>query len=373
MSDTARSAPSRAKATACDLPCPRAAPVMNTDLPSNRRPSPALPFPVVMTVVRSGGLEDGDDLADGALVALFSDELHHPPGLRRLDLGLGLVGLDLAQGLALLDLVAHPLQPGEDRHGLDGQPPLGDLDLARHAERSRARTERQAASTLSALSRMCCSIGGENGTGTFSRVTRRTGALRASKQNSPMDAAASLANEHSGVASSTTTTRPVLRAEANSDFQSIGTMVRGSSSSTDTPSSRSRSAAASADVSAEPSATIVRSSPSRMRLASPNGISSSSSGSSSLVAASAMLSRNITGSSSRIAVLSRPFASRGPDGTTTLRPGMCAKSACGVSECCAPAERPMATAARIVSGTLTWSPLMYRALAIWFTSWSKAM
>ena len=66
----------------------------------------------------------------------------------------------------------------------------------------------------------------------------------------------------------------------------------------------------------------MRSSPSRSTFTRPNGISSSSSGNSSLVAAKAMLSRNITGSSSLIAVLSRPFASRGPDGTTTLSPGM---------------------------------------------------
>src|SRR5205823_7082489 len=36
MSETAMSAPSRAKCTACERPWPRAAPVTNTDLPSNR-------------------------------------------------------------------------------------------------------------------------------------------------------------------------------------------------------------------------------------------------------------------------------------------------------------------------------------------------
>ena len=57
-----------------------------------------------------------------------------------------------------------------------------------------------------------------------------------------------------------------------------------------------------------------------------------------------------TGSSSRIAALSRPFASRGLDGATTLRPGTWANQPSKLCECWAVSWLPAPLGVRMTSG-----------------------
>ena len=106
-------------------------------------------------------------------------------------------------------------------------------------------------------------------------------------------------------------------------------------------------------------ATRVRSVPARLISAAPKGMrKSSSSGTGPESLYIILSSKKSTGLSSRIAVLSRPLASRGVAGMATLSPGMWAKSACKLCECCAAEERPAPIDSRIVSGTLHWPPDM---------------
>ena len=60
----------------------------------------------------------------------------------------------------------------------------------------------------------------------------------------------------------------------------------------------------------------------------------------------------MTGLSPRIAAESRPLASYGVEGIATTRPGMCAKSASRLCECCAPSRTPPPETIRITSGML---------------------
>ena len=71
--------------------------------------------------------------------------------------------------------------------------------------------------------------------------------------------------------------------------------------------------------------------------------------------------------------VSRPLASAGVLGMTTLSPGTWASHASRVWEWVAPDPIPPNTAVRRVSGTWSSPPDMNRALAAWFTSWSRAM
>ena len=80
----------------------------------------------------------------------------------------------------------------------------------------------------------------------------------------------------------------------------------------------------------------------------------------------------MTGLSSWIAAASRPFASNGLDGITTIRPGMWAKSASRLCECCAPRRTPAPPTIRITSGIVGAPPIMKRSFAAWFTIWSNA-
>ena len=82
---------------------------------------------------------------------------------------------------------------------------------------------------------------------------------------------------------------------------------------------------------------------------------------------------NTQGSSSKMHEVSRPLASAGVLGTTTLSPGTWASHASRVWEWVAPDPIPPNTAVRRVSGTWSSPPDMNRALAAWFTSWSRAM
>ena len=79
-----------------------------------------------------------------------------------------------------------------------------------------------------------------------------------------------------------------------------------------------------------------------------------------------------TGLSSWIAAASRPFASNGFDGIATTRPGMCAKSASRLCECCAPRRTPPPPTIRITSGSFGVPPIMKRSFAAWFRIWSNA-
>ena len=71
--------------------------------------------------------------------------------------------------------------------------------------------------------------------------------------------------------------------------------------------------------------------------------------------------------------VSSPLASAGVDGTTTLSPGTWATHASRVCEWVAPEPIPPKTAVRRVRGTCSSPPDMNRALAVWLTSWSRAM
>ena len=80
----------------------------------------------------------------------------------------------------------------------------------------------------------------------------------------------------------------------------------------------------------------VTSAPGRTTLASPRRSTTSPSGTSPLVAYSALGSSTITGSSSRTAAANSPMMSTGVDGTTTLRPGIDAAQVSTLCECWAP-------------------------------------
>ena len=81
---------------------------------------------------------------------------------------------------------------------------------------------------------------------------------------------------------------------------------------------------------------------------------------------------NSTGSSSRMAAFSRPFASAALEGATTLRPGTWAKYWSNDCECWAVSWLPAPFGVRITSGQRTWPPNIAPILAAWFTTWSMA-
>ena len=74
----------------------------------------------------------------------------------------------------------------------------------------------------------------------------------------------------------------------------------------------------------------------------------------------------MTGSGSRIAPASSPFASAGVAGATTLRPGTAIAQFSRLWECCAPKREPAPFAVRITSGSEICPFVMYLVLAIWF-------
>ena len=100
----------------------------------------------------------------------------------------------------------------------------------------------------------------------------RTGALSASKACCETSAAMSVARLQRGLASSTTTRRPVSSTLSRMASRSSGEVVRGSITVQPTPSPSSPSAAWLASPTMRPMATTVTSSPSRVRLASPKGM-----------------------------------------------------------------------------------------------------
>ena len=72
----------------------------------------------------------------------------------------------------------------------------------------------------------------------------------------------------------------------------------------------------------------MQSSPSETILAFPNGTRYSPSGTSPEIVYNVLCSKNITGSSSLIAVDKRPFASAGVDGIATFNPGIAVTNGC---------------------------------------------
>jgi hypothetical protein len=161
-------------------------------------------------------------------------------------------------------------------------------------------------------------------------VTRATGASRWSKASSTIRATISAPNPAVSGASCTTTARPVSRTAVAIASMSSGTSVRTSTTLTSVPRSDAACAAASARGIMAPQANTVQSEPSRTVFARPIGTAPlpfpSEPPSVASVFAQYRLfgSRKITGSGSAIEARSRPNASGGFDGTTTLSPAVCA-------------------------------------------------
>ena len=96
---------------------------------------------------------------------------------------------------------------------------------------------------------------------------------------------------------------------------------------------------------------IVTSSPARRMAARPIGIVYGSVGTMPRFMNSAVLSMNTHGSSSSMHASSRPLASYGVDGKTTLSPGVCIRSASSDWLCWAPIGVPPTMFTRTVIGT----------------------
>ncbi len=78
-----------------------------------------------------------------------------------------------------------------------------------------------------------------------------------------------------------------------------------------------------------------------------------------------MCSKKTTGLSSRIAPLSRPFASAGVEGATIFRPGIPVSHETGICEWIAPKRAPPPTTERITSGQLCRSPVRNQYFVAW--------
>ena len=163
-----------------------------------------------------------------------------------------------------------------------------------------------------------------------------------------------------GLFSSTKTARCVLRTVCRMASSSRGRIERRSSTSAlMSCSAWSSSAALSAVNTARPWAMSDTWDPSRLRSATPSGIRYSSSGTSHFSPYKSVFSMNITGSLSRIADFSSPFASYAVAGHTTFMPGMFASQFSGVWECVAPTLVPPFAGPRMTMGQLINPPLMY--------------
>ena len=117
---------------------------------------------------------------------------------------------------------------------------------------------------------------------------------------------------------------------------------------------------------------MVTSEPVRLTSAEPMGTVMSPSGTSPLRLYNISPSMKMTGSSSRMADFSKPLASAGVAGVTTLSPGTWAYHASNAWECCAASWSAAPLGPRITIGTPTWPPDMYRILAAELTIWSIA-
>src|SRR6266542_1900588 len=155
-----------------------------------------------------------------------------------------------------------------------------------------------------------------------------------------MTEASSAVTPYPSYPSSITMACPVFLAEAISASRSRGSVVRGSTTSAETPSASRRSAASRATYTMLVVATIVTPDPSRLTSATPRGITKSSPGGTGPLVWYIILSSNTTtGLSSRMAALSRPFASAGVAGRATFSPGTWLTQAWRLWLCCAADRR----------------------------------
>ena len=101
--------------------------VASSALVLGRRRRAAVPGRDVLTLVA----DEGDRAADLDLAGVDDDLQQDAVGLR-LDLLRHLVGVELVEGLALLDRIALALEPLDDRAGLHALAEPRELDLGRH-------------------------------------------------------------------------------------------------------------------------------------------------------------------------------------------------------------------------------------------------
>src|SRR5262249_61312020 len=95
-------------------------------------PGGVLLLSVVRDLARLAALaDDGDRLADGHLALRDRDLQQNARGVG-LDLLRHLLGVELVERLALLDLVALGLEPPDDRSRLHALPETRELDLSCH-------------------------------------------------------------------------------------------------------------------------------------------------------------------------------------------------------------------------------------------------
>jgi len=130
----------------------------------------------------AGVADPGDHLADLERVALLGHDLDEDAVGVGVVGHVGLVGLDLDERLAALDLAALVDEPLEHGALLHRVREAGHRDVAGHASPQRSRNvARAACTTCSGCGNAACSSGFEYGIGTSAPVTRCTGASSQSK------------------------------------------------------------------------------------------------------------------------------------------------------------------------------------------------
>src|SRR5207302_2307437 len=275
-------------------------------------------------------------------------------GRDRRNLGRHLVGLDVEQRLVRLHGVADLLVPVGHRSFGHGLAELRHDHVHRSSPfyAARLKTRFTSATMRATVGTTASSSWSAEGKGTCGVVILMIGPLRELKASSCMIEAISAPQPHRRGFSSTVNTRPVRADSASIVFASSGTRQRTSITVTLIPSAASASAAFSALGTIAASAMIVASAPVRSTLAFPRGSTCSPSGTSPLFASRLLCSKNSTGSGSRIAAASRPLASAGLDGATTLMPGIAIAQVSTLCECCAPKREPAPFAVRMTSGSV---------------------
>src|SRR3984893_4950045 len=174
--------------------------------------------------------------------------------------------------------------------------------------------------------------------------------------------------------SSTTINRPVRRTLFSTVSTSSGRSHCKSITSTSIPSWLSCSAAVTARSAMRRVATTVTSDPARTTAALPTSRTELSSRTTvPFRSRSPLCSKTRTGSSSRMAARSSPYAALGELAAATLSPGSCRYHDSPVAECCVPNRPVPPPMARTVSGTLHWPPLMKRNLGSSLTIASPAV
>jgi hypothetical protein len=173
-------------------------------------------------------------------------------------------------------------------------------------------------------------------------------------------------------ASCATTARFVFLTESTIVSSSSGCSVRGSTTSTETPFLLASSARASDSWTSRPVAITVTSSPSRWnaRLADRDRLQ---------LLGHVLLEpvqRAVLEEDDRVVVVDRRPEQAADVGRRRreqhLEPGMCTNHASSCCACCAPGDQPAPPCVRIVTGTFSCPPDMYRCFAAWLTICSVA-